>query len=59
MNTNQISTRNANYQGSDVSTAKWQAKADACALEIGKLRRKRKCTLSALDRMEIQELVDL
>ena len=45
--------RNANYQGDNLETAKWQAKADACAAEIGRLRREAKCTLTALDRIEI------
>ena len=50
---------NANYQGDNLETAKWQARADACAAEIGRLRRETKCTLTALDRIEIQETVVL
>jgi hypothetical protein len=57
-NTNDFQ-RNANYQGDNLETAKWQAKADACAAEIGRLRRETKCTLTALDRIEIQETVVL
>lgn len=48
--------RNANYTGDDAETIKWQAKGDAFAVAIGKRRLKQDSTLSALDRLLIQEI---
>jgi hypothetical protein len=52
-------TRNANYAGQDESTIEWQAKSDAFAVRVGKLRREGKSTLTAMDRLMIQELIAL
>ena len=51
--------RNANYTGDDENTTKAQAQADGLIAEIGRLKLKNDSTLTALDRMLIQETVVL
>jgi hypothetical protein len=51
--------RNANYSGNDEHIAQWQAQADAFAVTIGRMHRQNNSTLTALDRLLLQELVVL
>ena len=47
----------ANYRGEDPQVAKGQARADACIREIGRLKAEGRSTLTAQDRLELQEAV--
>ena len=51
--------RNANYSGKDEHIAEWQAKADALVADIGVIQRQNTSTLTALDRVLLQEVVVL
>jgi len=55
-NTNDFQ-RNANYTGDNLETSKWQARADACVAEIGRLRREARCTLTVFERILHTEMV--